>query len=52
MSQEKFDEAWTQWSDLVFSAVDMHIPKVNRRGANNPPWITREIASSLWTGND
>jgi hypothetical protein len=46
-SQEEFDEAWSQWSELVFSAVDMHIPKVNRRGANKPPWITKELAKAI-----
>ena len=44
---EDLNEAWKQWSDLVFAAIDTHISKAPRRGANKPPWINKELAKAI-----
>ena len=44
---EDLNEVWKQWSYLVFAAIDTHIPKAPRRGANKPPWINKELAKAI-----
>ena len=44
---EDLNEAWKQWSDLVFAAIDTHISKAPRRGGNKPPWINKELAKAI-----
>ncbi|XP_028407530.1 uncharacterized protein LOC114530144 [Dendronephthya gigantea] len=37
------DNNWDAWTDLLFTAIDDHIPKRRVRHVKSSPWITKEL---------
>ena len=40
-------ELWNWGNDLVFSTINMFVPKVPARNPNNPPWIKGCLAKAI-----
>ena len=40
---EVINNSWLAWKDLLLTAIDECIPKVNAKEKYNPPWISREL---------
>ena len=49
LNQRSADESWTYLKNTIHTGMDLFIPKVLRRQANKPKWMTKKVMKLIRT---